>query len=352
MKTHYPNPFGRTPDFDQFLRVLWRKGRPAHLPFYEHLATEQFISNRLGRDIRQAKGQAYWQLYVEFWLGMGYDCIPLEIPFDFGPVPDRPSDCPDYHSEEGRRIYTSDDLERVAWPRESAPINFEPFEIVGRLIPDGVKIVAGVAGGPYEYASLQLLGVMGLGFLLADDPALVREVFDRLHRLYVSANRTLASMDAVGACRQGDDLGFKSATFLSPAILRQYVFPIYRDMAAEAHARGKPFVLHSCGNLEAVYEDLIACGIDAKHSFEDQILPVAAFQKRYGDRLTPLGGLDVDVICRSDERALRRYTRQVVETCFADHRPWALGTGNSLTDYMPVENYMIVLEEAVKVTGG
>lgn len=351
MNAHYPNPFGRTPNFDQFLKVLWRNGRPDHLPFYEHLATEQFISRRLGRDIRQAKGEAYWQLYVEFWLGLGFDCIPMEIPFDFGPVPERPPGSPTYHSEEGRRIYSWDDLERVKWPSDSSPIDFEPFEIVGRLIPEGVKIVAGVAGGPYEYASIQLLGVMGLSLLLDDDPALVQEVFDRLHRLYVSAARTLASMEAVGACRQGDDLGYKSATFLSPPLLRKYVFPIYRDMAAEAHARGKPFVLHSCGNLEGVYEDLIACGIDAKHSFEDQILPVAEFQRRYGDRLTPLGGLDVDVICRSDERELRRYTRQVVETCFADHRPWALGTGNSLTDYMPVEKYMIVLDEAVQVTG-
>ncbi len=190
---------------------------------------------------------------------------------------------------------------------------------------------------------------MGLSLMLADDPTLVRMVFEKLGQLYVSANRILASMDAIGACRQGDDLGFKTSTFLPPKVLREHVFPIYKGMAAAAHAQGKPFVLHSCGDLKEVYEDVIACGIDAKHSFEDQILPVADFKKQYGRRITPLGGLDVDFICRSDEPALRAYTRKAVQQCWADGY-WALGTGNSLTDYMPVGNYLVVLDEARKMT--
>ena len=73
-------------------------------------------------------------------------------------------------------------------------------------------------------------------------------------------------------------------------------------------------------------------------------MPVADFKRRYGRRITPLGGLDVDVICRSSEKELRAYARRIIDECFADGW-WALGTGNSLTDYMPVENYMMVLSE-------
>lgn len=218
------------------------------------------------------------------------------------------------------------------------------------LLPEGAKLVAGVCMGPYEWAST-MLGTVGMSYLLADDPELVAEVFARLGRLHVSAVRQLAGMEAVGALRQGDDLGFKTATFLSPAQLRAFVFPTYRRMAEAAHAASKPFILHSCGNLGLVYEDLIACGIDAKHSFEDIILPVEDFQRQYGDRVTPLGGLDVDVICRADENELRAYTRRKVEACLADGRHWALGTGNSLTDYMPVEQYLMVLEEGRLVAG-
>lgn len=156
-------------------------------------------------------------------------------------------------------------------------------------------------------------------------------------------------MDAIGALRQGDDLGFKTSTFLSPADLRRLVFPIYKQMVEEAHKVGKPFILHSCGNLAEVYEDLIEyCRIDAKHSFEDAIMPVQEFKRRYGSRVTPLGGMDVDVICRSSEEDLRAYARRMIEECFYDGY-WALGTGNSLTDYMPVENYLAILDEGMRL---
>lgn len=338
------------PDFAQFLKAVRREGRPDHLPFYEHYASSGFIARRTQTDFHKMRpdDSGYWQVYIDFWLGMGYDCVPMEIPLK----------CPlaqghgaiSEGSEALVVIRDMDDFERYPWPDESEPIEFRHFETAARLLPEGVKIVGGVAMGPYEWAS-QMLGVMGMSYALVDSPELIERVFERLGSLIVSACRQLSTMDAIGALRQGDDLGFKTSTFLSPDLLRKHVFPTYRGQAEAAHAQGKPFILHSCGNLGDVYEDLIDyCGIDAKHSFEDVIMPVGEFKRRYGHRVTPLGGLDVDVICRGSEDELRAYTRRQVEECFYDGF-WALGTGNSLTDYMPVENYMTVLEEGRKVTG-
>ena len=103
-------------------------------------------------------------------------------------------------------------------------------------------------------------------------------------------------------------------------------------------------------NLAAIYDDLIdTCKIDGKHSFEDAILPVTEFKSRYGSRITPLGGLDVDFICRESEERIREYTRRIIDDCFSDGF-WTLGTGNSLTDYMPVGNYLAVLDEGRRYT--
>lgn len=336
------------PDFEQFLKVLTRSGRPTHLPFYEHLASPGFIADRLGVDYAQATGVERWRLYVDFWLGMGFDCVPLEIPPDLRLAPVEPGGLS--HGSEARAVIRDRrEFDAYEWPAASAPIDFEPFEIVAELLPEGARIVGGVCAGPFEWAS-NLMGVMGLSYALADDPELVTDVFTRLRQVHVGAVRQLATMDAVGALRQGDDLGFKTATFLPPDLLRSWVLPIYRDMAAAAHDQGKPFILHSCGNLAEVYDDIADCGVDAKHSFEDVIQPVADFKRQYGGRMTPLGGLDVDLLCRSDEATIRTYTRRVVEACFADGH-YALGTGNSLTDYLPVANYLIALDEGRRVTG-
>jgi len=340
----------RQPDFEQFLKVLRRTGKPSHLPFYEHLASPGFIAKRVGGNWASmtANDPEFWRLYVDFWIGMGYDCVPMEVPLNL--VRAEGHDAASEGSEGYIVIRDMDDFEKYPWPSEEHPLEFRHFETVAGMLPEGAKIVGGVCMGPYEWVS-QMIGVMGLSYALIDCPELVEAMFDRIGRLIVSADRQLATMGGIGALRQGDDLGFKTSTFLSPDLLRKYVFPTYKAIAEVAHAQDKPFVLHSCGNLAEVYEDLIEdCKIDAKHSFEDVILPVADFKRQYGDRITALGGLDVDVICRSSEDEVRAYARKQIEQCFSDGY-WALGTGNSLTDYMPVESYIAVLEEGIKIAG-
>ena len=338
------------PDFDEFLKILWRKGKPRHLPFYEHLASPGFIGSRTGTEFPEMRpgDEGYWEIYVDFWLGMGYDCVPMEMPLKC-PLPRSAAEGLSVASESSSIIRTWMDFESYAWPGTSEPIDFGAFETVAGLLPPGVRIVGGVAMGPYEWVS-RMMGVVGLSYALADDPSLVDAVFAKINALIKAAHDHLATMDAVGALRQGDDLGFKTSTFLSPEALRRYVLPAYRDIAASAHDQGKPFILHSCGNLSEIHEDLIDfCRIDAKHSFEDGIMSVMKFKQLYGSRITPLGGLDVDVICRSDRESLKEYTRKHIDACFEDGW-WALGTGNSLTDYMPVENYITVLEEGRRYT--
>jgi uroporphyrinogen decarboxylase len=343
----------REPDFDQFLKVLRREGTPSYLPFYEHVASAGFIATRTETDFTGTAGQGDEALrtYVDFWLGMGYDCIPMErglrCPLDIHK--DGHNDALSHGSEASVVIRNREDFERYPWPDESEPIDFTDFEKVAAMLPDGVKVVGGVAGGPYEWAA-KMMGTIGMSYLMVDDPELVGMVFAKIGSLHVAANRILAQMDFIGAHRQGDDLGFKTSTFLPPDRLREWVFPTYREMVNVAHGAGRPFILHSCGNLAEVYDDLADCGIDAKHSFEDVILPVAEFKQQYGDRMTPLGGLDVDFICRASKEEIRRYTIEHIETCWSDGY-WALGTGNSLTNYMPVENYITALETAIEVTG-
>ena len=346
----------RQADFDQFLKVLRRRGRPDHLPFYEHIASPQFIARRTNTrfDELTVDDPAYWPIYVNFWLDLGFDCVPMEVlPAFPDPQAQHKDDAgaASHGSDERAVIRTMEDFETYPWPGPyDDPIMFSHFDTVAGLLPEGVKIVGGVCGGPYEWTST-LMGVQGLSYALYDQPQLVEAMFAMMRRIHVDAVRQLATLDAIGALRQGDDLGYKTSTFLAPDLLRRHVFPIYTEMTAAAHAHDKPFILHSCGNLARVYDDLIDdCRIDAKHSFEETIMPVDEFKAQYGQRITPLGGIDVDLVCRGDEHELRACVRDKIERCFGDGH-WALGTGNSLTDYMPVDHYLIVLDEAIRIAG-
>ena len=147
----------------------------------------------------------------------------------------------------------------------------------------------------------------------------------------------------------GDDMGYKSGTFIKLEHMRKYVFPKQKELAEVTHQHGLPFLLHACGNLEAIMDDLIDnVGIDGKHSFEDVILPVGEAKRCYGGRISILGGVDVDMLASSSEEEVRLYTRRLLEECMPGGG-YALGTGNSVANYIPVRNYLAMLDEGMKV---
>jgi uroporphyrinogen decarboxylase len=152
-------------------------------------------------------------------------------------------------------------------------------------------------------------------------------------------------MDRVVALWMGDDMGFRSGPLISPAHLRRYVFPYQKEIASIAHEQGRPFLLHTCGNLEVVMEDLInEVGIDARHSFEDAIQPVENFSEHYGKRIAVIGGVDVDLLARGSQEQVRARTRQILEAC-APSGGYVLGSGNSITNYIQPENFLAMLDE-------
>ncbi len=78
------------------------------------------------------------------------------------------------------------------------------------------------------------------------------------------------------------------------AQMREYVTPWHKKIVELIHEAGRPAILHSCGNLVPLWEDIIDdIGYDAKHSYEDTILPVEEAYQTYGDRIAILGGIDM-----------------------------------------------------------
>jgi uroporphyrinogen decarboxylase len=130
-------------------------------------------------------------------------------------------------------------------------------------------------------------------------------------------------------------------------MLRQIILPQHQRLVDLAHRADKLFFLHSCGNLESIMPDIIGIGVDAKHSFEDKILPVEQAYQRWGEQIGIVGGLDMDLMARGSEAEVRRRTREILDVC-ALKGGYALGTGNSVADYVPVSNFQAMLDEGQK----
>ncbi|MGD2039201.1 MAG: uroporphyrinogen decarboxylase family protein [Anaerolineae bacterium] len=190
---------------------------------------------------------------------------------------------------------------------------------------------------------MKLMGLETLCYALADDPDLVGAIAERVGKHTLELVDRLAGMRRVGAITIEDDMGFKTSTLISPGALRRYVLPWTKRFVDASHAQGLPFILHACGNLERVMDDLIDdVGIDAKHSYEDAILPMVEVKARYGQRMCILGGLDMHLLASGSPEEVRAATHQVIGDC-APGGGFALGSGNTIANYVPLENYFAML---------
>ena len=365
-----------SPDFESFVRVIKGEKEPERVHFVELLIDEEIKKAVIekvmgekwnppprllfGASAGNNKGdpEVYWQQHINFYYKMGYDFIPdmehllrWQTLLSAKKAKDTAKLSRGERSWalEGKGIITCwEDFEKFSWKKaEQIRLDLKKYyDFLGKNLPEGMKIA--VIESLHEQVLEFLLGYEGLFYLIYEQPDLVKAVFDRWGKIVYDFYESVVCLEKVGVIWHADDLGFKTATLLSPEHLRKFVFPWHKKYSFIAHNCGKPYWYHCCGYKYEVMEDLIEdVGIDAIHSFEDVCCPVIEFKKKYGHRIGILGGVDMDKLSRLDEKSLRKYIKNILEKCMLGGR-FALGAGNSVANYVPVKNYLTMLDEGLK----
>jgi uroporphyrinogen decarboxylase len=279
------------------------------------------------------------------FLNAGYDYLTVHGS-DFG-FPTKPHGQQASRSmDEGALISDRASFEAYPWP-DPERCDYRRLDDLGAELPKGMKLIAFGPNGVLENV-MALVGYEHLCYMLADDRSLAQEVFDAVGARLLRYYEICAPHPAVGALISNDDWGFATQTMLAPEDMRRYVFPWHRRIVEAIHAQGKPAILHSCGQLASVMDDIIdGIGFDAKHSYEDKICPVEEAYERWGKRIAILGGIDLDFVCRSKPEAVTARCRAMLDRA-AGRGGYALGTGNSVPPYVPAENYLAMIAAAGK----
>jgi uroporphyrinogen decarboxylase len=345
------------PDIEGLLRNLRRERTPERAYFMELFLdreVEDAIIDRYGllEGLDPADPHFGWRRQIALYRFLGYECINYAIP---GLVFPRENvnlaqDTATLTRESGRSwanesrgaIASWEDFERYPWP-DARTYDLSDLEWLERNLPDDMG-VAGCCHSVFEQATW-LLSYQGLCYALYDQPDLVDAMFRRLGELHAQAAEMLVQFDCVRVLFGGDDMGFKTSTMVPARVLIEKSLPWHRRMAQLAHDRGKLYLLHACGNLAKVMPALIEdVRIDGRHSFEDAIEPVTEAKARWGDRIALLGGIDMDFLCRASEAEVRRRVRDTLDVCLPGGG-YCLGTGNTMANYVPLDNYLAMLDE-------
>jgi len=338
------------PDFNNMLKTLRRE--PTERPvLYEFYIDWDPIGQTLGSRMRDPDHPPFgWvRNSLAAHVELAYDAFTMGVPgFAFNASHEKKAET--ISQNEGGVIFDDKSFENFPWPDPDAmgvkTVDSVPafLDVVQSCCPAGMKMVLG-CGGIME-ALVNLVGFDNVCMMMFENPALVekicREVGTRTNRMF----EICANHPVVGAGVISDDWGFKSSTMFSPEFMRQYIFPWHKQCVATIHNAGKPAILHSCGQVDGVMEDVIEdMRYDAKHSFEDVILPVEDAYEKWGNRIAILGGFDVQFMTQATPEQIYQRAKKILRQT-RERGGYALGTGNSVTDYTPMDNYRALLKAA------
>lgn len=247
---------------------------------------------------------------------------------------------------EGIMITDRNSFNSYPWP-EVKNVDFSLIKKAAKYLHKNAKFVAFSDEGILEN-TIGIVGYDNLCYMLYDDPQLVEDIFYEVGTRIEEYFTKCLKYDEVGAILCNDDWGFKTQTMLPPKMMRKYVFPWYKRIVEKAHSVGKYALLHSCGHFYDIIDDIIDdMKFDGRQSYEDNIVPV---EKAYEDlypRIAIIGGIDVDFLVRASSDEVYQRCKNILEKS-RNLGGYALGSGNSIPDYIPNENFLALLKAGLE----
>ncbi|MCX7705756.1 MAG: hypothetical protein N2115_05810 [bacterium] len=356
------------PDIKNFVDVITGKKIPERPPlielFLDYEVVREISKNVLGREWVEPGDsietqKKYFLNSIEVYYKMGYDfyritgAIGLAFPGKTRQGTDTAilsKGTRHWAEEKQGPISTWEDFESYPWP-DPKKFDYWYYDFISKNIPDGMGILVCPSSGFLEIPLDTLFGYENLCYLMYDKPDLVSAVFRKVGEILYTYYEHVIGLPKLAGFFQGDDMGFKTGTLVQPEFLRTHVLPWHKKLAELAHKNNLIYLLHACGNLEQIMPDIINdVKVDGKHSYEDEGNPVIEAKKKYGDRIAILGGIDVDKLARYEENDLRKHIKNILDVCMPGGR-YCLGSGNTVTNYIPIQNYFAMVEEGLNYCG-
>ncbi len=175
----------------------------------------------------------------------------------------------------------------------------------------------------------------------------IKEVFDQRGNFAVELMKRVVEWGETGAVMIFDDYGYKKGLFMSPKNYRDYVFPWLTKICEVAHKGGIKVILHSCGDIYAIFEDLIKCGVDALHPIEPTTAnpdyDIFKLKEKYGNKMCFVGNVSPQDLSDKDPETIRNYTKELLKRV-APGGGFILSSGHSINPAIKLENFLAMRE--------
>jgi len=194
-----------------------------------------------------------------------------------------------------------------------------------------------------------LRGMENLMLDFIEHPEFVRDLLRAIADYNIAQVRKAVTFD-IDAVHFGDDWGQQHGLQMGPALWREFIYPELRRMYDAVQQAGKYISIHSCGDVDELFDDLIGIGLNCFNPFQPEVMAVAELIPRYRGRLAFHGGLSTQkTLPFGTPDEVRAETRKLL--ALGRDGGYILAPAHAVEGDVPLDNMLAFIDEALRQPG-
>ena len=176
------------------------------------------------------------------------------------------------------------------------------------------------------------------------NPNFVHELMNAICEYNIKQINKACTFD-IDAVKLGDDWGQQKGLIMGQPMWKEFIAPYLAKMYKAIKDNGKYVFIHSCGDVDELFDSLIDMGLDCFNPFQPEVMDVYTLLPEYRDRLSFHGGLSTQqILPYGSVNDVRNASKKLLQ--LGSEGGYVFSPSHDVEGDVPIENIVAFIEEA------